>query len=189
MDFPLTRPSRKFTLVRFLSTSICLTTWRLQNSLLVFLLPGNPVVLRERALERSLRISLLIIAARKRSLRRLCLYTCLLVILLGGEGSASVHDGIHTPSSRHPPGSRHPPEADIPSPGSRHPCAVHAGRYGQQAGGTHPTRCILVFFLKPSYFLFDLFLEIDERFLLFLEKKSCCGSTNKTISVYHVHQT
>ena len=26
-----------------------------------------------------------------------------------------------------PPGSRHPP------------CAVHAGRYGQQAGGTHPT--------------------------------------------------
>ena len=24
------------------------------------------------------------------------------------------------------------------------PCSVHAGRYGQQAGGTHPTGCILV---------------------------------------------
>ena len=76
------------------------------------------------------------------------------------------------------------------TPGSRQPpCAVHAGRYGQQAGGTHPTGMHTCIFLKPSYFLFDLFLEIDERFLLFLEKKSCCGSTNKTISVYHVHQT
>ena len=31
-----------------------------------------------------------------------------------------------------PPGSRHPP-------GSRPPPAEHAGRYGQRAGGTHPT--------------------------------------------------
>ena len=36
-------------------------------------------------------------------------------------GSASVHAGIP------------PPGADTP------PCAVHAGRYGQQAGGMHPT--------------------------------------------------
>ena len=64
---------------------------------------------------------------------------------VGGEGSASVHDGIH-PQQQTPPGKQTPPEADIPSPGSRHPCAVHAGRYGQQAGGTHPTGCILVFF-------------------------------------------
>ena len=36
------------------------------------------------------------------------------------------------PRSRHPlPGSRHPPPP--------HPRAVYAGRYGQQAGGTHPT--------------------------------------------------
>ena len=59
--------------------------------------------------------------------------------------SASVHAEIH------PPGSRSPQEADTLPPGSRHPlqaitpleadppCAVHAGRYGQQAGGTHPT--------------------------------------------------
>ena len=37
------------------------------------------------------------------------------------EGSASVHAGIPPPWSRHPPG------------------ADHAGRYGQRAGGTHPT--------------------------------------------------
>ena len=75
--------------------------------------------------------------------------------------SASVHAGIHThPGSRHPSGadtpwSRHPradtpweqtpPGADPPEqtpPGSRHSlptCTVHAERYGQQVGGTHPT--------------------------------------------------
>ena len=64
------------------------------------------------------------------------------VILLTG-GCASVHAGIHTPLSRHPPrsrppGNRHPPGADTPL-GSRHPSPEHAGRYGQCAGGTHPT--------------------------------------------------
>ena len=41
--------------------------------------------------------------------------------------------------SVHPPGQVHPP------PGAVH---VHAGRYGQQAGGTHPTgihSCLLYF--------------------------------------------
>ena len=40
------------------------------------------------------------------------------------------------PQSRHTPRSRHPPP-----PWSRHPppSAEHAGRYGQCAGGTHPT--------------------------------------------------
>ena len=66
------------------------------------------------------------------------------VILL----SAPVHAGIHPPRTRgrHPPRSR-PPGADtprcrhLPSPGADTPLptAVHAGRYGQQAGGTHPT--------------------------------------------------
>ena len=40
------------------------------------------------------------------------------------------------PQTRHPsdqalPQTRHPPGADTPT-------AVHAGRYGQQAGGMHP---------------------------------------------------
>ena len=55
------------------------------------------------------------------------------------------------PRSRHPPGADPPPEADTPleadTPWSRHtaprkqtpPCAVHAGRYRQQAYGMHPT--------------------------------------------------
>ena len=63
---------------------------------------------------------LAIFTARKRSLRRLCFYTCLPFCSWGG--SASVHAGIP-----------YPPGADTP------PCAVHAGRYGQQAGGMHPT--------------------------------------------------
>ena len=50
------------------------------------------------------------------------------VILFTG-GSAPLHVGIHPLDQR-----------QAPNPGSRHPSgAVHAGRYGQQADGTHPT--------------------------------------------------
>ena len=57
-----------------------------------------------------------------------------------GGGSATVHSGIPPPPEG--PGTpweqTPPPGAD--TPWSRHaPCAVHAGRYGQQAGGMHPT--------------------------------------------------
>ena len=53
--------------------------------------------------------------ARKRSLRRLCFYTCLLVILLTGEGvSAPVHAGIHPPDPRPGPETDDPPGADRP---------------------------------------------------------------------------
>ena len=46
--------------------------------------------------------------------------------------------GVGTPQSRDPP-EQTPPQSRHP-PGSRHPpCAVHAGRYGQQAGGMHST--------------------------------------------------
>ena len=64
---------------------------------------------------------------RPQSLRGLCFYTCLSVILFTrGAGCASVYAGIADP-----------PEADPPE--QTPPCAVHAGRYGQQADGTHPT--------------------------------------------------
>ena len=47
------------------------------------------------------------------------------------RGSASVHAGIHpleqTPQDQTPPGA------------NPYPRAVHAGRYRQQASGTHPT--------------------------------------------------
>ena len=48
-----------------------------------------------------------------------------------------------TPPEADTPRSRHPPGADTPqeqTSGTRHPpSAVHAGRYGQQAGGMHAT--------------------------------------------------
>ena len=66
------------------------------------------------------------VTARKRSLRRLCFYTCLSVILFTG-GSASVHAGIADPPGADTPRSRHPTEQTPPR-------AVHAGR----VGGTHP---------------------------------------------------
>ena len=47
--------------------------------------------------------------------------------------SSSVHAGIHPPGQTPPsPLGRHPPGADTPRP-------MHAGRYTQQAGSTHPT--------------------------------------------------
>ena len=57
-----------------------------------------------------------------------------------GGGSASVHAGIPYPlERRHPWQDRHPPwQGDSPWQGDPS-CAVHAGRYGQQAGGMHPT--------------------------------------------------
>ena len=69
------------------------------------------------------------------------------------EGSASVHAGTrqvhHPPGTRqapprtrhYPPGpGRHPPGPGRHPPGpSRHPPPEHTGRYGQQAGGMHPT--------------------------------------------------
>ena len=59
-----------------------------------------------------------------------------------GGVSASVHAGMHPPGG-HPLG-RHPPQEDTrktPQEDTRNPPlgAVHAGRYGQQAGGIHPT--------------------------------------------------
>ena len=45
--------------------------------------------------------------------------------------SHSVHGGV--PGQVHPPWAGTHPWAGTP------PGAVHAGRYGQQAGGTHPT--------------------------------------------------
>ena len=41
----------------------------------------------------------------------------------------------YNPPSRHPPRSRQPPSKQTTPP----PPADHAGRYGQRAGGTHPT--------------------------------------------------
>ena len=57
------------------------------------------------------------------------------------------------PGSRHPPWEQTPPRADTP-PEQTPPATVHAGRYGQQAGGTLPTRmhtCVEIFFVDYKY--------------------------------------
>ena len=117
-----------------------------------------------------------IITARKRSLRRLCFYTCLSVILFTGgvcpiacwdtpprtrgrcpptpdqrypprPEAGTPREQTHSPPKQTPPRpevgtprNRHPlrPEAGAP-PSRHHLSAVHAGRYGQRAGVTHPT--------------------------------------------------
>ena len=71
-------------------------------------------------------------------------------------GADTPQDQVH-PRSRHPPDQVHPPRTkyttpDLPGPGTppgtrytpslgpgTPPDAEHAGRYGQHAGGTHPT--------------------------------------------------
>ena len=54
--------------------------------------------------------------------------------------SASLHAGIHTPTpwEQTPPQEADNPQKQALPPEQTPPCAVHAGRYGQQAGGTHP---------------------------------------------------
>ena len=71
------------------------------------------------------------------------------MILLTAVVSASVHAGIPSPRADTPPPGAdadtplpHPPGADTPSD------AEHARRYGQRAGGTHPTgmqSCLVIF--------------------------------------------
>ena len=64
-----------------------------------------------------------------------------------GRGSASVHSGIPPPPqdqapprTRHPPGTRHTPRDQAPPRTRQAPRrAEHTGRYGQRAGGMHPT--------------------------------------------------
>ena len=75
------------------------------------------------------------------------------------------------PESRHPPpGTRHTPQEQTPL-GADPACAVHAGRYGQQAGDMHPTgmqSCynfhwiFLIWWYKFEEFLcnFSIFTEI-----------------------------
>ena len=68
------------------------------------------------------------------------LHVC--VILFTGGGSAPLHAGIHRSSTgpeAAPPPSR---TLGLDTP----PSAVHAGRYGQQAGSTHPTGMQSCFF-------------------------------------------
>ena len=106
-----------------------------------------------------LQVLFYLITARKRSLRRLCFYTCLSFCPQGVPGQVPLSDQVHPPMTRYtpvpgtPPRTRytplgpgtppwdqvHPLRPGTPSRTRYTPGTVHTGRYGQQAGGTHPT--------------------------------------------------
>ena len=63
-------------------------------------------------------------------------------------------DQVHTPRDQvHPLDQVHPHQVHPPIPGTP-PGTEHAGRYGQRAGGTHPTgmqSCLANFFPKTAW--------------------------------------
>ena len=76
-------------------------------------------------------------------------------------------DQVHPPRTRYPPGRYTPSEA------------VHAGRYGQQAGGTHPTGmqsciCYQIELILPSI------LEATKR----QHKNSVIKTSNERFSIW-----
>ena len=126
--------------------------------------------------------------------------------------SASVHAGISppkqtppgadtplgadTPQSRHPLGpdtplEQTPPTAETP-PHSRHPpqqnppsTAGHAGRYGQRAGGTHPTgmqSCVFYFILQFLYCMHWLLLVFP--FFASTKQRNQCGVSTPSPLVF-----
>ena len=88
-----------------------------------------------------------IITARKRSLGQGNIFTPVCHSVHGG-GSASVHAGIPPPGPGTPPWIRPPRPGTPASPDQTPP--EHAGRYGQRAGGTHPTgmQAYIIIFLR-----------------------------------------
>ena len=56
----------------------------------------------------------------------------------GGVCLSACWDTYPQPPGADSPQKQTSPRADTP-PEQTPPCTVHAGRYGQQAGGTHPT--------------------------------------------------
>ena len=83
--------------------------------------------------------------ARKRSLRRLCFYTCLSVILFTGW----IHSpGRYTPPPACAPLGRYTPLAGTPpwqgTPSRYTPCAVHAGIQSTSGRYASHWECILV---------------------------------------------
>ena len=95
-------------------------------------------------------VSRVLITARKRSLRSLCFYTSLSVILLHGGGVPGQvpPQGRYTPLGRYTPRAGNPPRAGKPPPGRYTPQQCMLG-YGQQAGvrillECFPCLCVIV---------------------------------------------
>ena len=111
---------------------------------------------------RSVIITLLIFTARKRSLRRLCFYTCLSVH--GGGGVCPIACWDTTPLGRHhPPGQTHP--------SARHPpFAVHAGI--RSTSGRYASHWNAI--------LFNIVVEVPSNRIRYFTtaRKRCLGQGN-----------
>ena len=76
---------------------------------------------------------------------------------LAGTPPRQVHppEQVHPPAQVHPPGKvhtsqgRYTPRTGTPPAGTP-PGAVHAGRYGQRADGTHPTQMYSCLFIQKQ---------------------------------------
>ena len=106
------------------------------------------------------------------------------ILSTGGEylDRYTPRDQLHPPRTRytHPLGPGTPPQDQLhippPRPATPPLAAVHAGRYGQQAGGTHPTGMHSCFVLVHSY----RFRASKHRVMTF---KVCSHMT-----IYHRHR-
>ena len=97
-----------------------------------------------------------IITARKRSLRRFGFTpVCQSFCSQAGQVCLSACDDSRPPWEQTPPRNRHHPQEQTPLPRSRQPpCTVHAGRYSQEAGSTHPTgmhTCLVICLPKIAW--------------------------------------
>ena len=73
----------------------------------------------------------ILVTTCKRSCGKVMFLQLSVILFMGGLSQCML--GYHPP-----PRASNPLEQEHPPPRSS-PCAVHAGRYGQQAGGMHPT--------------------------------------------------
>ena len=104
----------------------------------------------------SIRKMTLVITARKRSLRRLCFYTCLSVILLTG-GSANCMLGYPPPFDQRQapaPRSRHPP------PGANNPLAqCMLGDTGKKRAERTGMQSCFPIIVKPCWQVFKSYIN------------------------------
>ena len=111
----------------------------------------------------------LIITARKRSLGQGNIFSSVCQEFCSQGGLPQCMLGYHHPRTRHPP------KADTPWEQTT-PCAVHAGRYGQQAGGMHPTG-------MQSCFSMILSLTVSTAHSFFLIKfRTACATKHSSYS-------
>ena len=76
------------------------------------------------------------------------------MILFTGRGGgiclSACWDTTLLPGKADPPWQGDPSGKETPPGNTDPPCAVHAGRYGEQAGGMHPTGMYFLFWLNFS---------------------------------------